>query len=72
MIAYTQGQVIKPEVTEVIEPLEEVLAYLNKRGDKFIVKDLENVSVIGNHTFQAEEETLIITCDEIILPRRKK
>ncbi|MCG6391842.1 hypothetical protein [Vibrio fluvialis] len=60
------------ESTDEFEPLNEVLAYLNQKGVQYGVKDLENVSLLDKCLLSSENDTVIITSDEIILPKRKK
>lgn len=52
--------------------LDDVVVYLNKKGLAFNIQERENVREIKRMVTPPEEATLIITCDEIILPRRLK
>ncbi|HDY7776764.1 hypothetical protein M2G91_18225 [Vibrio vulnificus] len=71
MIAYANTAPIGVNVSEPTDPIEEVIAYLNRKGKTFEVKDLCEVSLINETALKAEDEVIIITSNEIILPRRR-
>lgn len=52
--------------------IDDVVVYLNKKGLDFRIQERENVTDIIKQVTPPEEGTLIITCEEIILPRRLK